>query len=412
MVASGSRAPRVVKHFVSKKLPLASSTDRNEAIHAALLDILDDEAFYKGEIVASYPTNKCIIDKIEVPFTKHKEIDNTIKFDSESAIPCNAESVCLDWYQISQAKSRTQALIFAAKSEALNDYLQLLETSDAEPAHIVPEFCALFNGACALCDMRAEECLLLVHEVDDILTVAVVQNMRPVWIHNEKVAAANSDTAIISTRIQTMLESEYPNAEFSRLVYIGNKTTPLSEALSGRLDIPLECLSLQSLAKNIDGENAADFAAHGLIAYGLALTALEKAEIDCDLRKDEFAYSARYEPIKSPLLIGMAVLFAILLSTGVYLTRNLIAQQQTLDNIESKIAERWETTYGKEGEVPKMVVMHMEAANNKIKDYSDSAGTSQKIPSLLDALLRIKKLIELQGLDITVDDFVLDQDRS
>jgi Tfp pilus assembly PilM family ATPase len=388
---------------------VSSSADRDEAVRAVLSEILGKKEFLSGEIVASFPSRKCIIEKIELPFASPRMISRTVAFDAERALPCGAEELALDWYTLSGGTKKTSVVVVAAKKETLLDYLRLLESCGVEPTAVVPDFCALYNAVRAEGALCARSALVL-HTQDDAIDLLTVENSRPSLFYSEDASGSpGADGRAALVRLSAALEAACPETAFEEVVVVGDGVPDsFYEEVQRQLNASLTRVAAPAdVVAGLSAQEAEEFGRYGHVAFGLALRGLECAEIPCDLRKGELADPARFEPLKSVAAVGLMMLALLFFVLAFHLSTEASRKSAELAAIESSIEQRWKDSFIQKGDVPDAVVMRMEGLVNRIKSLSEGPESALRLRSPLGAWQKFAKAGESR--QVIIEEISLEQ---
>ncbi|WP_372370192.1 pilus assembly protein PilM [Candidatus Uabimicrobium sp. HlEnr_7] len=142
-------------------------------------------------------------------------------------------------------------------------------------------------------------------------------------------------------RTMLTLQLEYP-IERICLTGGGSQLQGIAEFLKEKLKIDTTFLNYSS-SISLENDTSNEVLYSGSVALGCALKGLGKNKIDMDFRKEEYAYTKRFEMMKFPIAVCVTIMLLLFLVMGYGIQENRITAQKkynTLCNNAEKIYKR------------------------------------------------------------------------
>ncbi|MEX2669561.1 pilus assembly protein PilM [Candidatus Uabimicrobium amorphum] len=132
-------------------------------------------------------------------------------------------------------------------------------------------------------------------------------------------------------RTMLTLQLEHP-IELICLTGGGSQLQGIAEFLKENLKIDTTFLNY-SKSIHLADDTSREVLYSGSVALGCALKGLGKNKIDMDFRKEEYAYTKRFEMMKFPLAVLVTIVLLLLLVTGYGIQESRIAAQKKYDEL-------------------------------------------------------------------------------
>ncbi|MHC4264431.1 MAG: pilus assembly protein PilM [Planctomycetota bacterium] len=116
---------------------------------SSLKEILATGKFYGGDVISCLPNDKLKITSFRVSETKEDEIEKALKKEAKERFGFDSDNDTIEHMVAGAVQQgdmvKNELIMFAAKQEAINDHIQVLEEAGLRPVAIDMAPCALFR---------------------------------------------------------------------------------------------------------------------------------------------------------------------------------------------------------------------------------------------------------------------------
>lgn len=389
VVAKQSGRP-VVLDFATAQLSGEATESGKDALADAVNLVLNELQVSTEDVVVSIPTSRCILSNIILPFTNTRKIAATVKYDAEKDFPRSADSMVLGWFETGRSSNSVRLMTAAAKKEAVEEYVGLMQRCGVEPVTIHPEFCALLNLDLFYSGSAMRR--LFVFLCDTHLHIAATEGGNPVMYDEAEIR--DEPFKEVLAKCLAALECNTAENAYDEIVFAqpGDDLKDFVATLGDKA----KPFPIENIVTRLSQEKIEAFRRYGLIPLGLALSELFPVKAHCDLRREEFAYPHRLQPFELPLAILLCGLILTFFIVGFGLRQRVSAHDNELAGINAQIERRWHETFQKSGPLPAGAVTRMAAEVEKAK--TSVAGKTNlyymncALPAVTDVLKRINSV--------------------
>jgi Tfp pilus assembly PilM family ATPase len=376
---TSGRSVRVLRLAEREIEEPADGTGREDAIRATVDALFRESGVSRDEVIFSWPAESCTLREVSVPFQDDDQIRKVAKFELEHHLHgVDIEDVVVDYIRLGPSRDGgTRLLGVAAPKAPLRERLKSVETLRLDPLAVDVDIASLHAAAhvagvfteypsCILLDIGTRSTrIILVAEgsirsaramrggvegmaralgvdlsldpaaaearalsgprSDDLMAVpAKVAHDGPASEHS----AAGLEVAVVEDR-----KGDYIGRvcrEVTRTMAAASGTTFTAVLVTGRgtqvpgvlatlerhLALPVRPLDLfQRIQHPVPPESIDDADATYAVALGAAIRGLRIAPLLLDLRREDLAFSKRFDQIKGAVALALALL---LVSVGAF----------------------------------------------------------------------------------------------
>lgn len=379
----------------------------------------------------AWSSGQALFREFTLPFTGDEQIAKVVRFEAESHIPLDLDDVVLQHLVLRKTRDKSHILAVAVKKDDLLDRFDVLEESNVDPMFVDVDVFSLVHALqgsgvaaeypeCVLVDAQDRATNLLFMREGALFAVRSLrmgahgiprQGERSTGELDDKIAEARGADYLgrLERELRRTLTTLPGVGEVTTVLLLGSgRAIPgfdacMSRVFGGAKVLPLDLLS------RVDHKLDADVVSRHGPDLGVALgVAYKLAGLDVtgtDFRRDECAYTRKFDQVKSPLIVLSFVIFLIVALKGIdtfyqlrkarseysYLLTDAREQLNLLvgDNTEARLV--WE---GREFG-PQQVQAIAQAFDTRHNDLSLQLGRSSQIPSQPSALAVWMELSEL-----------------
>lgn len=324
----------------------------------------------RERVILGMPASNTVIRELQLPFTDDAQIRKVIKFEFESHLPSGGiDDYVVAFHKISESNKRSRVLVFAVLKAQLRELLHAVNRAGVEAAQVDLDAAALSAADLNACGADAEQGPVVLLDADEAATSVVVLEsgrirlVRSMRMGSETLARAltqdlGEGAAVARAEAKNGLAAAAPfgvgsaeavdgatsaadlregiiadrRGEFQRRLGSEVRRSISSVLLDGRISavrLSGGASASPELAAELTGTLGAPASASGVfvsveaqttpelrrshaIALGLALKGLEHDPFRLDFRQEEFTVAHRFEHLRTPLVLGAALVLVLL----------------------------------------------------------------------------------------------------
>ncbi len=446
---SGKRVRVLGVEEVDLKVP-TTGEDEMEAgdLQAeAIANAMKESGFATDPSAMAFDASSALFREFDLPFTNDDQVNKVVRFEAESHIPLDIDDVVMQHHVLRKSRDKSHILAASIKKEDLLDRLDILDEAGLDPMFVDMDVFSLLHALVAT-GVAAEHAVSVVVNAQESATsllflvngeLYAVRSLR-LGTHGIHVAGEQDvDAEVESARIHdysgrfkreirrtlTTL-SGLETIEAVLVTGSGSRIPGFLETVSEAFGVDAQALDLLSYVDHkLSEEDVERYGPDIGVALGVAFKLNGFNLTSTDFRKDECAYTRKFDQVKSPLIVVSFLLFLVVALgciDAIYRVRKAerefshvsVRAQRELEGLEAdnEVARRvWEPVeFG-----PRRV----DAVTNRIDEIREESarqlGRSAVIPdqaSAVHAWIEFSKLIKnaektlgriaLKRLDITV----------
>lgn len=158
--------------FYERHIQYNELLSAEESIAIAIQGLIDDHNLSWDVACSGFSAQRVTSRLLTFPFSSRKKIDQTVRFEIESYIPFDIESVVIDYTVVWQTKEASRVMVVYVKKGELVKELTMLGTVGVDPRYVCVEGVELINlmnlgmvppeGAYAILDIGHEKSTLTI----------------------------------------------------------------------------------------------------------------------------------------------------------------------------------------------------------------------------------------------------------
>ena len=397
----------------------------------------------------AYDASSALFREFDLPFTNEEQVKKVVRFEAESHIPLDIDDVIMQHLVLRTTRDKSHILAAAIKKEDLLDRLDILDGANLDPMFVDMDVFALFHALVATGVAEEHPVSVIINAQDSATSLLFLVGgklyaVRSLRLGTHGIHAPGTLDSKEDQEIETAKAHEYSSRlkreirrtltslttlEAIEAVLVtgsGSKIPGFLETVSEAFGVDAKPLDLLSYVDHkLSEEDVERFGPDIGVALGVAYKVNGLNLTNSDFRRDECAYTRKFDQVKSPLIVLSFLLFLVVALgciDSIYRVRKvkeeyghlLASAQLNLEELmEDNEAARtvWEPAeFG-----PDRVTAVTGAVDDLREDAARQLGRSAVIPdqhSALHAWIEFSKLVKanektlgrlaLKRLDITV----------
>ena len=394
----------------------------DDVLAEAIAEVIDGQRFASDPSGMAHASSHSLFREFTLPFTNAEQIEKVVRFESESHIPLDIDDVVMQHLVLRKTRDKSHILAAAVKKDDLLDEFDVLEESNVDPMFVDMDVFALLHALVGSGVTGDHERMLVVHGQDRSTSLLFIVDGQLFAVRSLRMGAhgipktGEGSRGGIDDEIAEARAADYLG-RFEREVKRTLTTLPGLGDLGAVLmlgsgcDIPgfgttlarlfpsaqVERLDLLSRVEHkLSDEEAKRFGPELGAALGVAYKLAGLDLTHTDFRRDECAYTRKFDQVKSPLIVLSFVLFLIVALMGIDTYYQLKKVRQEYQFLLTDAREQLNLLMGDNAEArkvwddvefgPRQAQAIASAFDKRHNDLSMQLGRSSLIPDQPSAL--------------------------
>ena len=419
---------------------LKEGEDPDDVRARAIAAAMSDGDFASDPSGLAFPSAQAMSREFDLPFTARDQIEKVVKFEAESHFPGDIDEVIVQHLVLRQSRDKSHLLAVAVRKDDLLDRLDILDESGLDPMFAELDDFALYNALTAT-GVAAEsgERAVVVNAQDATTSLLFLQEGKLYAVRSIRIGASSvrhggaaaegepeaagaiaRDRDVETARTHdflTRLSREVRRTlgtlpDFGapgKVLLLGSaaRLPGFAEAMGQVFGAPAETLDLlERVDHKLSDEDAARLGPDLGVAMGIAYKLNGIDETLTDFRREEAAYTRKFDQVKTPLIVLSFLVFLCVAFKGLDKFMDARRVRQEFDRIISTgheaLAIALEDEKAADARVPHMadkpreVQALLDATKAVREEVSQKLGRSTTIPDMPSALnvwIQFSKLI-------------------
>jgi len=410
------------------------AAEAGDAQASAIRKALRSAGFTSDPCAMAFDASNAMFREFDLPFTSDDQINKVVKFESESHVPGDIDDYVLQHQVLRKTRDKSHILVIAVKKDELLDRLDILEESGLDPMLVDIDDLALHNALVATGVAAEHPRIAVVNAQEHSTSLLFIQQGKLVAVRSIRIgtrgagshgagaetgAAADEAGAEGGTAEEVALDTARTHEYLTRLTReIRRTTSTLPDALPvdelyvtgpggavpgfgaamsevlGREPKPLDLLD--RVTHDLSDEEARHWGPQLGVALGMAFKLNGQDVSGTDFRRDEAAYTHKFDQVKTPLIVLSFLVFLVVAFLGLDAFMEAGKLRTEYDRIvtqgDSFLAQilgdadaakaKWEHA---EAGPPRVRAVH-EAVKGLREEIAQKLGRSKSIPDLESGL--------------------------
>ncbi|MGQ0552377.1 MAG: pilus assembly protein PilM [Planctomycetota bacterium] len=313
--------------------------DPNDVRAAALSDAMKECDFARDPCGMCFDGASATFREFDLPFTGNDQIEKVVHFESESHFQGDLDDFVIQHHVLRKTRDKSHILAVGVRKNELLDRLDILDESGLDPMFVDLDVYSLFNALVGTGLTREHERFVVVDAQDSATSLIFVAAGEIVATRAMRIgahglgaepqsagasASAAEDQAEIARRHEFVARltreirrtlSNLPDLGTPEVVYVtgvGSALPGFAAAMGELLGGPGEELDLLSRVEHkLTAEEARQHGRSLGAALGVAYRLVGQESLLTDFRRDEVAYTHKFDQVKTPLIVAGLLLFLV-----------------------------------------------------------------------------------------------------
>ncbi len=389
---------------------------RAKAIAAAMAE----EGFASDPSGMAFPAAHAMFREFDLPFTAREQINKVVRFECESHFPGDIDESVVQHVVLRQSRDKSHLLALAVRKDELLDRLDILDESGLDPLLVELDDLAFYQAliSTGLAEDSGERAVV-VNAQDGTTTLLFLQAgrlyaLRSVRLGTQGLLRTPQDqrekqiedarrhdfvarlTREIRRTLGTLPDFGVPGKVL--LAGSGAALPGLSEALGQVFGAPVEDVDFLALVDHkLDAATAARLGPDLGAALGVAFRLNGQDDTLTDFRREEAAYTRKFDQVKTPLIVASFLVFLLVAFLGLdqYMEARRVRQEfrqivsvgkEQLAGLLVEDPTEAERVVARRDDEPGQVDALLAATQKLQEDIAGELGRSQTIPDQPSAL--------------------------
>jgi len=337
-----------------------TEADAGDAQAAAIRTALRESGFTNDPCAMSFDASSAMFREFDLPFTNDEQIAKVVRFESESHVPGDIDDYVLQHLALRKTRDKSHILVMAIKKDALLDRLDILDESGLDPMLVDIDDLALHNALVATGVADEHPRIAVISAQEHSTSMLFIEGGKLVAVRSIRIGtrgagghggapggetetegsgAAGADAGGGEPSAEQALDTARTHEYLTRLTREIRRTTStlpdalpvdalyvtgpggavpgfgpaLAEVLGGEPQ-PLDLLS--RVTHELSDEDARRWGPELGVALGMAFK-LNGADVShTDFRREEAAYTHKFDQVKTPLIVLSFLIFLVVAFLG------------------------------------------------------------------------------------------------
>ena len=329
------------------------AAEAEDAQAVAIRKALRAAGFTNDPCAMAFDASNAMFREFDLPFTSDDQIDKVVKFESESHVPGDIDDYVLQHQVLRKTRDKSHILVIAVKKDELLDRLDILEESGLDPMLVDIDDLALHNALVATGVADEHPRLAVINAQEHSTSLLFIEGGKLVAVRSIRIgtrgaghaaggaeqAGDGGEAAAGDGAEAQALDTARTHEYLTRLTReIRRTTSTLPDALPvdelyvtgpggavpgfaaaigevlGREPQPLDLLD--RVSHDLSDEEARLWGPQLGVALGMAFKLNGEDVSGTDFRRDEAAYTHKFDQVKTPLIVLSFLAFLVVAFLG------------------------------------------------------------------------------------------------
>ena len=324
-----------------------AAAEAGDAQAEAIRKALRAAGFTNDPCAMAFDASNAMFREFDLPFTSDDQINKVVKFESESHVPGDIDDYVLQYQVLRKTRDKSHILVIAVKKDELLDRLDILEESGLDPMVVDIDDLALHNALVATGVAAEHPRIAVINAQERSTSLLFIEQGKLVAVRSIRIGtrgagthgageetggdgAASEEAALDTARTHEYLTrltreirrttSTLPDALPVDELYVtgpGGAVPGFGAAIGevlGREPSPLDLLD--RVSHDLSDEDARRWGPELGVALGMAFKLNGQDVSGTDFRRDEAAYTHKFDQVKTPLIVLSFLVFLVVAFLG------------------------------------------------------------------------------------------------
>lgn len=398
---------------IAKAVSIEEDTVQSTSLAAQVAQRLATERLNYDEVTVSLDCALYTQHNMHSDFTDHKQIANTIAFDAEEALACDATEMAITFNITGTDENGANVSVFTADRHSLEEVLADMQDKSLDPATIEPDIVCLARYLQQNFTLPKESHPLFVVLSNNSCYIIIPQHGHDAPLVRSFILAKSGDiTRILQREIPLTIASLNPPEPVNGILLAGQIDDVDIKTIAERTGIDTQKIDLLRMVESTDAADPRDCQSQTAfaLAYGAALAELKRIK-PSDFRQSFSPYQGKKLILQRSLRAISIFVTISMVALGIFFQSKVIKKKNYIAQLEKNlIADYSEVMYGRKPTNIKRKPLRsqLNTAYNKIKSIKDGKGfgdessVTAKLTFILEAMNDSPKNIDLKIATVSV----------
>ncbi|HZL98788.1 MAG TPA: pilus assembly protein PilM [Planctomycetota bacterium] len=333
-----------------------AGAEAGDAQAAAIRKALREAKFTNDPCAMAFDASNAMFREFDLPFTNDDQIAKVVRFESESHVPGDIDAYVLQHLVLRKTRDKSHILVIAVKKDELLDRLDILDESGLDPMVVDIDDLALHNALVATGVAGEHARMAVINAQEHATSLLFLEGGKLVAVRSIRIGSrgvgaqavepgaeaaadggegpaageAAADAAVGTARAHEYLSrlkreirrtvSTLPDALPVDALYVAGPggavpgfAQAIGEVLGGEPE-PLDLL--ERVSHELSDEEARRWGPELGVALGMAFKLNGHDVSRTDFRREEAAYTHKFDQVKTPLIVLSFLVFLVVAFLG------------------------------------------------------------------------------------------------
>jgi hypothetical protein len=360
-----------------------------------------------GDVAVSLDCASYTQHNLHSDFTDHKQIGNTIAFDAEEALACDATEMALAFNVTATDDHGSNVTVFTSDRRQLAEQLSQLQRENLDPTVIEPDILCLARYIEQNFTLPGESSPLFVVASDRACYIINLQGSPLGPLARSFILGESQDlTTVLRREIPLTIASLKPARPINGIFIMSRPDDIDLSAISESTGIETHSINLSRMVRAggsavADCKSEADFA----IAYGAALGQVKRTRTS-DFRRSFAPYQGKRLILQRSLRAISIFATISLVTLGIYFQLKVIRRNDYVSRLKTKLVKDFSAVTGKtpssKRAISRQLAAELTKAESGMKGGGDENSVTAKLTHTLEALHSSPKSVDLKITSINI----------
>jgi Tfp pilus assembly PilM family ATPase len=393
-------------------------SDPDDLRAAAIAEAMSDAGFVSDPSAMAFDAGHAMFREFDLPFTNDEQIQKVVKFEAESYFPGDIDDHVVQHLVLRRTRDKSHILAVAVRKDDLLDRLDILDESGLDPMIVDIDVFALLHALIGTGIAARHERFVVIHAQESTTSLMFLEGGRLYAVRSIRIGShgvGHDEGAVAEEALETARTHDYlarlvreirrtlttlPDAGTPEVVYLtgtGSLLPGFVEAVAGVIDGDVQPLDLlEHVDHKLSDDEQRRYGPDIGVALGIAFKLNGLDETHTDFRREEAAYTRKFDQVKTPLIVLSFLMFLIVAFFGLDAFMRVEKQRteyaricsQGFEQFASLLADR-EAAEARLPDIapgPKLVQATLDAVSALREETAGKLGRSTAIPDLPSAL--------------------------
>ena len=403
--------PEISGCFTIAKAPAnEEDTEQSPPLAAQVVQRLAAERLNYDEVTVSLDCALYTQHNMHSDFTDHKQIANTIAFDAEEALACDATDMAITFNITGTDENGANVSVFTSDRNSLDEILAELQDKSLDPATIEPDIVCLARYLQQYFTLPKESHPLFVVLSKESCYIIIPQHGHNAPLVRSFILGRSGDiTSVLQREIPLTIASLNPTEPVNGILFAGETDDIDIKIIAERTGLDSQKIDLFRMADSTGSDpRDCQFQTAFAMAFGAALVELKRIK-PCDFRQSFSPYQGKRLILQRSLRAISIFVTISMVALGIFFQSKVIKKKNYISQLDKNLrADYSAAMYGRKPAGRAPIRSQLNSAYNKVKiikdgkGFGDESSVTAKLTFILEAMNASPKNIDLKITTVSI----------